>query len=310
MNATSLCWYTWQITSWWMLMVSPGYWLSNSGFHEFAKTVDRSRFAPRKGRNVHMNAPLAAVSEADLHGTGRAEQDGCVFEQTRRRMFTHGLRCRMVSFCLWTQKYYCLTSATAISLKKKKGSCSCWEMLAFICCYLSNSAWSLLQLTRQQPLGKQAVINANQFLFVHKLSLTRQGISPSSDTPMNDFCISLQTHLLSAPEGTPIWTGSNGTVVCCFWLSGFIQFWMKILPTIRFSGEVIHKHFPTFVSNVSFPSLFPHMEGLRKVRQCSKAAEGSSDLCRAEPVPAESLTFIQDESPRIRTPSTSAEDRE
>lgn len=148
MNATSLCWYTWQITSWWMLMVSPGYWLSNSGFHEFAKTVDRSRFAPRKGRNVHMNAPLAAVSEADLHGMGRAEQDGCVFEQIRRRMFAHGLRCRMVSFCLWTQKYYCLTSATAISLKKKKrklfllGNASFHLLLLVKFCLVFTTAYS------------------------------------------------------------------------------------------------------------------------------------------------------------------------
>lgn len=107
--------------------------------------------------------------------------------------------------------------------KKKKGSSSCWEMLAFICCYLSNSAWSLLQLTRQQPLGKRAVINASQFLFVHELSVTREGISSSSNTrPWMIFCISLQTHLLSAPEATPIWSGSNGTVVCCCCLSGFI----------------------------------------------------------------------------------------
>lgn len=89
MNATGLCWYTWQITSWWMLPeVSHWHWVSNSGFHESAKSTDRGRSAPWRGRNVHMNVPLAA-SEADLHGMGRAEQAGCVFDRQSR----HGEGC-------------------------------------------------------------------------------------------------------------------------------------------------------------------------------------------------------------------------
>lgn len=225
MNATSLFWYTWQITSWWTLPeVSHWHWVSNSGFHESAKSTDRGRSAPWRGRNVHMNVPLAA-SEADLHGMGRAEQAGCVFDRQSR----HGEGCSPMAWGAEWFHFVCEHRNIIVSPRqqqfhwKKKGSCSCWEMLAFICCYLSNSAWSLLQLTRQQPLGKRAVINASQFLFVHELSVTREGISSSSNThPWMIFCISLQTHLLSAPEATPIWSGSNGTVVCCCCLSGFI----------------------------------------------------------------------------------------
>lgn len=67
--------------------------------------------------------PLAVMLQTDLRGMGRAEQTRQLLSLTgiaeSERMLAHGLRYRTVSFCLRTQKYYCLTLATAFSLKKK-----------------------------------------------------------------------------------------------------------------------------------------------------------------------------------------------